>query len=122
MMRTVWVEIPVSDIERATKFYGALLQSEFPIYDDGVRRTAMLTDTAGDAGVGASLTQSDNFLPSDKGPLVYIGAGDDLSEMLVRVEPAGGKIVNPKTAMGDAGFYATIQDTEGNVLALHSMS
>ncbi|MBC8162949.1 MAG: VOC family protein, partial [Roseiflexaceae bacterium] len=31
-------------------------------------------------------------------------------------------IVEAKTSMGDAGYYATFEDTEGNRLALYSLS
>jgi predicted enzyme related to lactoylglutathione lyase len=38
------------------------------------------------------------------------------------VEPAGGKVLVPKTAIGmeGAGHFAMISDTEGNTVGLHS--
>ena len=41
--------------------------------------------------------------------------------MLDRVEGAGGKVVMPKTSIGENGFMALFLDTEGNKVGLHSM-
>jgi len=41
--------------------------------------------------------------------------------VLDKLVQAGGKIIVPKTMIGeDAGYYAFIVDTEGNRIALHS--
>ncbi len=121
MFRAVWVEFPVQDIERATKFYQTVFESESLKIeaDEGVRRRTTLF--SGNAeGAGISLTQTANFEPSGKGTLVYLNAGEDLTGHLSRVEAAGGKIIEHKTMMGSAGFYATFHDTEGNIAALYS--
>lgn len=115
----VWVEIPVKNIERALRFYTGLFGGQAQIADDGVRRTATLTSTSG--GAGLSLNQTASFEPGMHGPLVYLDAGEDLSDTLAKVVPAGGKVVIPKTSMGQAGNFATFQDTEGNILALYSV-
>ena len=42
--------------------------------------------------------------------------------MLKRVEQAGGKVLLQKTKIStEIGFMAKFEDTEGNVLALHSI-
>jgi predicted enzyme related to lactoylglutathione lyase len=115
-MQAVWVEIPVSDMERATAFYRAIFGSPAgEVTDDGTRRTLTLTNPSAEGGVGISLNQTAGFLPSDRGPLIYVGAHADALE---QVEASGGKVVEGKTAMGDAGSYALILDSEGNQLAL----
>jgi hypothetical protein len=45
----------------------------------------------------------------------------DLAEPLSKVEKAGGKILLPKTSIGQNGFMAHFIDSEGNKVALHSM-
>lgn len=120
-MQAVWIEIPVKDIDRAMAFYQAVFELQpTDLVDDGVRRTTTLSNTTPEGRPGISLNQTANFAPSDTGPLVYLNAGEDLTDHLGRVESAGGKVVEPKTSMGDAGNYATILDTEGNLLALYS--
>jgi len=43
-----------------------------------------------------------------------------LDEAIATVEPNGGKIVQPKDAIGPNGFRAVVMDSEGNRIALHS--
>jgi predicted enzyme related to lactoylglutathione lyase len=60
--------------------------------------------------------------PSQQGALLFLSCGPDLSAALAKVEPAGGKVVLPKTLIpgGEAGYMAIILDTEGNRVGLHS--
>lgn len=120
-MQAVWIEIPVEDLERAVAFYQAVFKLQpTEVGDDGVRRTTTLVNTSPEGKPGISLNQTANFAPSNKGPLVYLDAGEDLSTHLERIAPAGGQVVEPKTSMGEAGNYATFLDSEGNLLALYS--
>lgn len=121
MLKVIYVEIPVKDLERAMKFYQTVFALQpSQIYTDEVRRTNTLVNPAQPGEVGVSLNQTKNFEPSNKGPLVYFEPGDDLIDSLKRVEQSGGKIVEPQTPMGGAGHYAIITDSEGNALALYS--
>ena len=120
MAAVVWVEIPVLDLERARSFYATVF--DYPaadITDDGVRRTATLFGGSQEGQPGFSLNQTKDFTPSDKGPLLYLQVGEAMEPALAKVKAAGGAILTPKTSMGDAGSYALIRDTEGNVLALY---
>ncbi|MEO8607752.1 MAG: VOC family protein [Chloroflexota bacterium] len=121
MVKTAWIEIPVKDIQRAAKFYWALFElPHTEIHNWEVRQTTTLSFDPAIDQPGISLNQTANFEPSNKGILVYLDCGDDLTSHLNRVEPAGGKIVTGKTSMGQDGFYAAIHDTEGNLIALWS--
>jgi uncharacterized protein len=121
MLNAVWIEIPVKDLDRAMKFYQTVFElSPTEIGDEGVRVTTTLTNGDGKSA-GISLNKTANFEPMDKGTLVYLDAGEDLTDHLNRIEPAGGKIVEKKTSMGAAGWYATFLDTEGNIFALYSV-
>jgi predicted enzyme related to lactoylglutathione lyase len=53
--------------------------------------------------------------------LIYLDAGEDLTPVLGRVEPAGGKVVVPKTSIGEHGAIAVFIDSEGNRVGLHSL-
>jgi hypothetical protein len=116
-VQVLWVEIPAKNMERAAKFYSGLLATEYRVVEDGVRRVGNF-DPGQEGGVGISVNETANFEPSNTGTLVYLTV-DDLEAAVQRVEPLGGKIVAPKTAMGEWGFYAMFEDTEGNVLALY---
>lgn len=115
-----WFEIPVSDFARAKKFYEVLFGAEimempFPDGKYGILPSDMQN------GVGGGIVQGEGFVPSDKGTVVYLNGGEDLSVPLSRIEAAGGKIVVPKMSIGENGFMAHFIDTEGNRVALHSM-
>jgi len=116
VMQAVWVELPVRDLERAATFYQTVFGLPAgEISDEGVRRTITLVNP-GESGPGVSLNQTANFEPSSSGTLVYLQTDSDA---LGRVSGAGGKIVQDKTSMGESGYFATVQDTEGNLLALY---
>lgn len=118
----VWFEIPVNDIERATRFYSQVLAVQLAPMDYGPHKMAVFP--AGEAGediVHGALVQGEGYTPGADGPLVYLNGGDDLAVPLARIEAAGGRVVMPKTAIGSHGFMAIFLDTEGNRLALHSM-
>ena len=115
-----WFEIPVSDFERAKKFYETLYQAEISEMPFPGGRYGMLPCDM-QQGVGGGLVQGEGFTPSDIGTIVYLNGGDDLAIPLAKVEEAGGKIIMPKTSIGGNGFMAQFIDTEGNRVALHSM-
>ena len=74
--------------------------------------------------ISGCITQADDMKPSKTGVLVFLNCAPDLEPALARVEKAGGKVILPKTKipMGDAGYMALIEDTEGNRVGLHSPS
>ncbi len=115
-----WFEIPVVDFARAKKFYETLFDAEIMEmpFPDG-KYGMLLCDMQ--EGVGGGIVQGQGFAPSDKGTVVYLNGGDDLSIPLARIEKAGATILLPKTAIGQNGFMAHFIDTEGNRVALHSM-
>ncbi|MGO8950093.1 MAG: VOC family protein [Ktedonobacterales bacterium] len=115
-MQAVWVEIPVRDLERAATFYQTVFGLPAgEISDDGVRRTLTLFNPTESGAIGISLNQIAGFEPSDKGVFIYFRSEGDALE---KVTSAGGKIVQDKTSMGESGSFASVQDTEGNVLGL----
>ena len=64
--------------------------------------------------------QGPNYEPTDKGTIIYLNGGEDLQPALERVAKAGGKIILPKTSLGQNGFMAHFLDTEGNKMGLYS--
>ena len=119
-----WFEIPVTDIDRAQKFYEAIFDISMIPMDMPQLQMRMFPLTDMMNGVGGSLNLSSGFYtPSeDKGPLIYLNANPDVQIVLDRIEKAGGKIVVPKTQISpEYGFMAVFIDSEGNRVALHSI-
>ena len=117
-----WFEIPVDDFDRARMFYERIFDYEMTLADLNGRRLGMLPfDPDERAIVGGAIVKADDFLPARHGTLVYLDGGDDLSIVLTRVEPAGGKVLTDKTLITpEIGWFGTFLDTEGNKVALHS--
>jgi len=116
-----WFEIPVKNFERAKAFYATLYGQEIQEMPHPEFKYGMLPADMQNGGVGGGIVQGEGFEPSMTGTVVYLNGGDDLSVPLAKVEAAGGKILMPKTAIGENGFMAQFADTEGNRIALHSM-
>lgn len=57
--------------------------------------------------------------PSKEGTRVYLNCEGKLDQVLSRVEGSGGKIIQPKFSIGDQGWIAVIEDTEGNIVGLY---
>ncbi|MCB0063409.1 MAG: VOC family protein [Caldilineaceae bacterium] len=118
-----WFEIPVTDIERATKFYGTILDTEIPIVDMTEQMGSMLGMLPDRGGVGGALVQNTQYgyVPSQAGTLVYLQLGDtDLNLAVEKVAATGGQVLLPKTALGENGYCAWILDPEGNRVGLYA--
>ncbi len=92
----VWCDIPVLDLDRALKFYSAVLDAEVKKQEFPGMTMAIL-------------------------PLmIYLNAKGRLDEAIAAVLPNGGKVLKPRHAIGPYGSRAIILDSEGNRIALHS--
>ncbi len=116
-----WFEIPVTDFDRAKSFYEQILDCNMETHEmDGMKMAFFPSDW--ENGIGGGLAHGEGCIPSDKGTLVYLNGGDNLSTPLGRVEAAGGQVDMPKTDIGSNGFMGLFMDTEGNKVAFHSNS
>jgi predicted enzyme related to lactoylglutathione lyase len=115
----VWVDIPVLKLDRAIRFYSAIIGAE--VEKNEYPGMSIGTFPHRDNEVGGCLFLSDKVKPSADGPLVYINAHGRIDEAIEAVEPSGGRILQPKESIGPYGYRAIILDTEGNRIALHSM-
>ena len=114
-----WFEIPATDIQRAVKFYSTVLAVKMEICPASAGYQMAVIPHPD--GVGGALIQGEGYVPSTDGAVIYLACDPDLRPALERVEMAGGKILAPRTDIGENGFFAFILDTEGNKVGLHSM-
>jgi uncharacterized protein len=113
-----WFEIFVDDLDRASRFYQTTLGIELNRVIFGGLSQALFPAERG--GVGGALVRDPKRPGGGAGTLVYLNANGKLEAALERVAAAGGSVRLAKTDIGDPGFIALIQDTEGNVIGLHS--
>jgi predicted enzyme related to lactoylglutathione lyase len=117
--RIVWVDIPVLKLDRAIRFYTAVMGAQVERQDYPGMSVGSFPHRDGEAA--GCLYLSETVKPSADGPLVYLNVHGRIDEAVEAVEPSGGKVLQPKESIGPFGFRAVILDTEGNRIALHSM-
>jgi uncharacterized protein len=118
-----WFEIPVTDMERAIKFYETVFDFKLSRNKMGPLDMAWFPYVDNTIGSGGSLVCHPEFYkPSSDGVLIYLTAfSGNLDNELSHVEKAGGKILEPRKLIAEGfGYMALFLDTEGNRLALHS--
>jgi predicted enzyme related to lactoylglutathione lyase len=115
-----WTDIPVTDLDRAIRFYSAILAA--PVTRQAHEGFEMgVLPHSGNNPAGCLAPDSENK-PSQNGPLIYLSVEGRLDDAIKSAEPAGGKVLEPKKQIGPWGFRALVLDSEGNRIALHSMA
>lgn len=114
-----WFEIPVTDMNRARKFYEELFGKELDLQEEkGGYQMAWFPWEEDSYGSAGTLMKGEGYTPSHDGTTIYFTAAE-MEDMLERVESIGGKVLVPKKDIGEHGFIAWVEDTEGNRIALH---
>lgn len=115
-----WFEIPTANFERACRFYETIFDVQLKQQSCSGFRMAVWPHEGN--SVGGCLVEMEEAHPHKDGTRVYLNGGEDLGEVLARVDAAGGSIVVPKTLISpEIGYFALFSDTEGNVIGLHSL-
>lgn len=118
-----WVEVYVSDMDRARRFYEHVFAIEMiPMQapgDFGDLEMLSFPWAEGEMNISGALCKTKEFQPGPGGTIVYF-ACDDCALEASRVEAAGGLVLQPKFSISEHGFVALVQDSEGNTIGLHS--
>lgn len=115
--RLVWFDIPVADLDRSARFYGAVLG--VPIHRQSYGDFSFCV-VEHQEGNGGCLVEQPDWIAPQGGILVYLNAEGRIRDAVSQVEAHGGQVVEDVKAIGPHGFRALIRDSEGNRLALHS--
>lgn len=118
--QVVWFDIPVRDLDRAIRFYSAVLAAPLKREDAGPGM-ALAVLPHSENRVGGCLVQKAGDEPGRQGPLIYLNAKGRLDDAIAAAEKHGGKVTEPKHSIAPHGFRAVLLDSEGNRIALHSM-
>ncbi len=122
-----WFEIYVKDMDRAKKFYSAVLGTVFsdmvaPGEADKGMKMSFFSNPE-NQGVSGALVQMEGTKEGDGrsvNTMVYFPC-EDVSVEEARIEAAGGKVMQSKMDIGEFGFCSICVDTEGNAFGLFSM-
>jgi hypothetical protein len=113
----VHFEIPVSDMDRAVRFYEAVFAVKLERREVDGYDMAFFPRTDGRPGASGALAKGDVYKPTKDGAILYFDV-PDVGAVIARAEAAGGSVLYPKKDIGAAGFVAEIADSEGNRIAL----
>ncbi len=114
-----WFEIPVTDMVRAKKFYSTVFGKELIDMNMAEMEMAAFPWFNEAEFASGSLVKSKGYEPSATGTVVYFHS-EDVNIELAKAVKSGGKILAPKTDIGENGFICLFIDTEGNRIGLHS--
>lgn len=113
-----WFEIPATDFERAVAFYRQTFHVELHVEPFMGEQIAVFR-TAGGEHPGCIMA-SPRLQAGSAGTRVYLDGGPDMDALLMRIQAAGGVILQPRLTLPDGnGDIALFQDSEGNHIGLH---
>lgn len=118
--RVYYFEIPVTDMDRAVRFYEELLNVKLERQMVDGYDMARFPFAEGTAGATGALAKGDVYRPSKDGAIVYFNV-DDIRQTVAKAEALGRPVLYPVKDIGEAGFVAEIEDSEGNRLALSQL-
>lgn len=113
-------EIPAEKVDRARKFYSEAFGWQIqpvPDMEYNMVGTVKSDETGRPSELGAINGGMMKRTDSVKHPVITIEV-DDIDESLRKVENLGGKVTTKRTPMGEHGFFAYFEDSEGNIMGL----
>lgn len=123
--RVAWFEMPADDVARASAFYNKVFGwATPPMGEDATFALTVAADENGNptevGGINGGFHKRQGV--ADAGPVVNIMVVD-IDAKLQAVEEAGGRVIQPRTEVGEHGLaMALFSDTEGNVMGVYNYS
>lgn len=108
-----WFEIPVTDLDRAIAFYGAVFDMELKITHMDPNPIVDFP-TEGPGGVSGHLYPGK---PSENGPTIHLVVPDSLAATKERLIEAGGRVEGPDITI-PPGTFCYARDLDGNSIGL----
>lgn len=110
---TVWIEIPVTNLDSAMAFYASI--TGYPLTLDA-SGPAPVANFAYGSGVGGHLCVG-TPARNGQGPLVHLAVTGTAEAAAERCLAAGGKVVSPVIAI-PPGRFTYARDPDGNAIGL----
>jgi predicted enzyme related to lactoylglutathione lyase len=120
-----WFEIYVDDMKRARAFYEAVFEVKLdnlaPEGDASGLEMWAFTGDPNAGGAAGSIVKMEGCKAGGNSTIVYFSCADCAVEA-ARAAANGGRIFKDKFSIGQYGHIALVEDTEGNIIGLHSMN
>ena len=110
--RVVHFEIPAGDPESLTKFYGELFGWKIQKFDPDV--DYYLCETGEGDGINGAIAKKQ----APEQPLVNYVSVESVDDWTKKAEQLGARVVTPKQAVPQMGWFSQVTDPEGNVVGI----
>ena len=114
MSRVIHFEIPAADPERAAAFYQKAFGWQIQKWPGPMEYWMVSTGADGCPGINGGLLKKNSQVI---GTTNTIGV-ESVDKAVDAVKAAGGKLMMPKTAIPTVGYFAYLEDTEGNLFGV----
>lgn len=113
-----WFEIHVKDFDKAREFYGGLFNWEFKLSQGS--KSQYWNIFTGDNSIGGGFMKKDKPEHEGQAVLIYVEV-ENIEETLKKAGELGGGTLTPKTLINEnAGYFALLNDNDGNTIGLWS--
>jgi len=115
-----WFEIPAIDFHRAVKFYEYVFGYELKLCEMENEKMAFFPESQ--FNTCGMISEAKDFNPSADGVIIYFNATDKLDDLIRKTIKTNGKILKEKCKIEaeGRGYFALIEDTEGNRIGFYS--
>jgi predicted enzyme related to lactoylglutathione lyase len=114
MPRPIHFDLTVDNPERAMNFYRDIFGWKFEKWNGPMEYWMVTTGDEKEPGINGGLSKrGQSAMPNMN--TIGVSSVDKFSKM---VQDNGGKVLMPKTPIPGIGWFATCQDTEGNIFGI----
>lgn len=115
-----WFEIPTSNMEKAKSFYSELLGWGYQEFHVNSSESFWMVMEGDRPTGGLREVSSKSSSNSSSGPIMYFTVSS-VDSTLVKAKSMGAKVLQEKVCIPEeGGFYAHIQDQDGNTIGIWS--
>ena len=115
MLRPCHFDLTADDPKRAMKFYEDIFGWEFEKWSEGEMEYWMITTgKKKKEGINGGLSKRGSKSMANMNTIDV----PSVDKFAKKIENKGGKVIMPKMAIRKVGWFATCQDTEGNVFGI----
>ncbi|HKT47568.1 MAG TPA: VOC family protein [Candidatus Acidoferrales bacterium] len=114
MSRVNHFEIPAADPERAAAFYKKVFGWKIEKWPGPMEYWMVNTGADGEPGINGGLLKRSAPVNVTTNTVCV----DSVDKAVDAVKTAGGKLVMPKTPIPTIGYFAYLEDTEGNLFGV----
>lgn len=114
MSRVIHFEIPAADPQRAVAFYKKAFGWKFEKWPGPLEYWMVTTGADGAPGINGGLLKKQAPTTATTNTISV----ESIDKAIDAVTRAGGTLVTPKTPIPTVGYFAYLQDTEGNLFGV----